>query len=284
MPTAIPSYDGSLPPARAVLALVPLRATALLVTDFAVIRRQVGLPEVTGDSTAEDRAAFWVRASVASPLLSAGLLRPLDGRLRHGYRFGADDVRWEGHFSGGGRHGWVVALRPGVDMSGVRDAVRRGLGPLAHAQVDVTDRLITSGTARPGEAVWGSDPRWRGLLPTRGEAVVVRRGCVDADSLPQPGLPVLRRLDTLQPLDGFTLTFGDHVATARLSRGRDDLFDRERVASAWPVGEGDRFGSVFRHGVGDPSTGRIGFDVPHPDVAAAPVRAGLLPFGVCAPS
>jgi len=156
------------------------------------------------------------------------------------------------------------------------------VGPLAVADLDAADRLLTSGTAHPGEPVWGSDPAWRTLLPTDGEAVVVRRGCVGADSLARPGPRAQRRLDTLQPLDAFTLTFGDHVATARLSRGREDLFDRERVATAWPVGGGERFGSVFRYGVGDPSTGRIGFDVPHPGRATALVRAGLLPFGVCA--
>jgi hypothetical protein len=280
VPTAIPSYDGSLPPARAVLALVPIRATTVLVTDFAVIRRQVGLPELTGESDAGDRAAFWERAATASPLLSRGLLRPVDQRLRTSFGFGQDDVLWEAHFSGGGTRGWVLALRPGIDPARVRDAVRRGVGPLAGARVDLPDRLVALGTAQPGEPVWGSDPRWRTLLPTAGEAVVARRGCLDPSALPGPGAAVTRRLTTLQPLDGFTLTLGDHVATARMSRGRDDLFDRGRLAAAWRVG-GGRFGSVFRHEVGDPSTGRIGFDVPHPDRAAALVRAGLLPFGVC---
>jgi hypothetical protein len=195
------------------------------------------------------------------------------------FGFGRDDVRWEAHFSGGGRHGWVLALRPGLDPNRLRDAVRRGVGPLAGAHVDAADRLVMSGTARPGEAVWGSDPRWRALLPTAGEAVLVQRGCVDAGSLPTPDGSV-RRLRTLRPLDGFTLTFGDHVATARMGGDRDDLFDRARVAAAWPTGDG-RFGSVFRHQVADPASGRIGFDVPHPDRAAALVRAGLLPFGVC---
>jgi hypothetical protein len=280
MPTAIPPYDGSLPPARAVLALVPLWATTVLVTDFSVIRRQVGLPELTGESSAEDRSAFWERAASASPLLSRGLLRTVDERLRASDGFGRDDVLWEAHFFGGDRHGWVLALRPGIDASRLRDAVRRGVGPLAGAHVDAGDRLVTSGTARAGEPVWGSDPRWGTLLPTAGEAVVVRRGCVDAGSLPTPGRSVSRLLDTLQPLDGFTLTFGDHVATARMSRDREDLFDRTRLATAWPVG-GGRFGSVFRSAVADPSTGRIGFDVPHPARAVSLVKAGLLPFGVC---
>jgi hypothetical protein len=280
VPTAIPPYDASLPPARAVLALVPLPATTVLVTDFSVIRQQVGLPELTGESSAEDRSAFWQRAASASPLLSRGLSGAVDERLRATAGFGRDDVLWEARFSGGGRSGWVLALRTGVDPSRLRDAVRRGVGPFAGAHVDAAHHLVTSGTARPGEPVWGSDPRWRSLLPTVGEAVLVRRGCIDADSLPTPGGGVGRRLGTLQPLDGFTLTFGDHVATARMSRDREDLFERARLDSAWPAG-GRRLGSVFGHAVADPSTGRIGFDVPRPARAAALVQAGLLPFGVC---
>jgi hypothetical protein len=90
-------------------------------------------------------------------------------------------------------------------------------------------------------------------------------------------------LPQLVPLDGFTVTFGDHVATVRVSRDRPDLFDRLRVARTWPVTAGERFGQVFRHGVGDPSEGRIGYDVPRPSRASALARLGLLPVGVCGP-
>jgi hypothetical protein len=73
------------------------------------------------------------------------------------------------------------------------------------------------------------------------------------------------------------------VATVRVGRGRTDLFARVRLARSWPVA-GGRFGQVFGSGVADPSTGRIGYDVPHPARAAALVRRDLLPFGVCATS
>jgi hypothetical protein len=73
------------------------------------------------------------------------------------------------------------------------------------------------------------------------------------------------------------VTFGDHVATVRMDRDRTDLFARARR------GHG-RFARVFRNAVADPSSGRIGYDVPHPARAVALVRQGLLPFGVCAPA
>lgn len=47
--------------------------------------------------------------------------------------------------------------------------------------------------------------------------------------------------------------------------------------------DGTTYGRVFRHGVGDPSSGRIGYGVPDPGAAAALARGDALPFGVCAP-
>ena len=266
VPTEIPAYDGSLRPAQAVQALVPLRATTLRLVDLAEIRRQVGLPELTSHSSAADRAAFRVRAAQAAPLLDRSVLAPVDARLRAAYGFGLDDVAGEAHFSGGGRSGWVLAFGPGVDMAAVARAVRDGVGPLRGAQLDARDRLVTHAAAGPGEPVWGSDPTWRRLVPGPGEAFVVRRGCLET----------ARAVPTLEPLAGFAVTFGDHVATVRVDRGRTDLVARARM------GRG-RFAREFRSPVGDPSTGRIGYDVPRPARAAALVRRGVLPFGVCAP-
>jgi hypothetical protein len=267
VPTVIPPYDGSLPPARAVQALVPLTARTLRVVDLAEIRRQVGLPELTSRSSAEDRAAFWTRAAVSAPLLDPSVLAPDDGRLRTAYGFGVDDIAWEAHFSGDGSRGWVVGFGPDVDMAAVTSAVRAGIGPLSGAHVDTADRLVTYDAARPGEPVWGSDPTWARLVPGPGEAFVVQRGCLEASAATDV---------RLEPISGFAVTFGDHVATVRVDRGRTDLFARARL------GRG-RFGQVFRHAVADPSSGRIGYDVAHPARAATLVRRGVLPFGVCAP-
>lgn len=267
VPTAIPAYDGSLRPAQAVQALVPLRARTIRVVDWAEIRRQVGLPELTGRSPAVDRAAFAARSAVDAPLLDPSVVAPDDARLRSAYGFGVDDLAWEAHFLGGGSRGWVLAFGPGVDMAAVSRAVRAGVGRLRGAHVDTRDRLVTQHVAAPGEPVWGGDPVWARLVPGPGEAFVVHRGCLATHP---------RSSETLQPIAGFAITFGDHVATVRVGRDRGDLFARVRL------GRG-RFGRVFRYGVADPATGRIGYDVPHPSRAAALVRSGDLPFGTCAP-
>jgi hypothetical protein len=267
VPTEIPAYDGSLPAAQAVQALVPLRSRILRVVDLVQIRRQVGLPQLSSRSSAGERAAFWARAAVAAPWLDRPVLAHVDGRLRSAYGFGVDDVAWEAHFSGGAKRGWVVALGPGVDMEAVTRAARAGIGPLRGAHVDAQDHLVTHAVAAPGEPVWGSDPAWARLVPGAGEAFLVRRDCVETHDRLGPAL---------EPIAGFAVTFGDHVATVRVDRGRSDLFARARRG-------GGRFDRVFRHGVADPSSGRIGYDVPRPARAAALVRQGVLPFGVCAP-
>jgi len=269
VPTQVPAYDGSLPPARSVLALVPLPARSLRLVDWAEIRKQVGLPELTSRSSAADRAAFRMRAARAAPLFDPPVLGAIDGRLRAAYGFGVDDVAWEAQFSGGGSGGWVLAFAPGVDMHAVARAVRDGVGRLRGARVDVRDRLVTDGIAAPHQPVWGSDPTWRRLVPAPGEAVVVHRGCVG-------GMHVGAG-PAVEPLSGFSITFGDHVATVRMDRNRDDLFARVRL------GRG-AFGRVFRTGVADPSTGRIGYDVPHPAQAVPLVRHDRLPVAACAPA
>jgi len=267
-PTAIPPYDASLPPAQAVLALVPRAATTLRLVDLAEIRRQVGLPELTSSSPEADRAAYRTRAAVDAPLLDRSVLAPADDRLRASYGFGVDDMAWEAHFSGHGRRGWVLAFGTHVDMRAVARAVRARIAPLRGAHVDVRDRLVTRGAAARGEPVWGSDPAWARLVPGPGEAFVVRRGCLAARDA--------RRHPRLEPISGFAMTFGDHVATVRVDRDRTDLFARARLG--W-----GRFRRVFRHPVADPTSGRIGYDVPHPARASALVRREVLPFGVCAP-
>jgi hypothetical protein len=268
VPTEIPPYDGSLPPAQAVQALVPRRARTLRLVDLVEIRREVGLPELTSRSSVADRAAFRARAAVAAPLLDRSVLAPVDDRLRTAYGFGLDDVAWDAHFSGGGIRGWVIGFGPEVDMAAVTRAARAGVGGFRGAHVDAADRLVTHGAGLPGEPVWGSDPTWARLVPGPGEAFVVQRGCLEST--------VQDEGKSLEPISGFAVTFGDHVATVRVDRNRTDLFARARL------GRG-RFGRVFRHAVADPSSGRIGYDVPHPAQAAALVRRGDLPFGVCAP-
>ncbi len=54
-----------------------------------------------------------------------------------------------------------------------------------------------------------------------------------------------------------------------MSRDRTDLFDRLHLGDDWPDGS-PSFDDGFARGVADPTTGRIGYDVPRPAVAARP--------------
>ena len=64
----------------------------------------------------------------------------------------------------------------------------------------------------------------------------------------------------------------------RVEPNREDLFDRIDLGRDWPV---PGFQGGFRAGVGDPGSGRIGYDVPRPAQAAALTLLEELPFAVC---
>jgi hypothetical protein len=262
-PTSAPAYDASLPPAQGALLLAPDETTDLRVVDWGVVRRDVGLPGLTSDSSAADRGAFRMRIA-DSPVLDRPLLESVDARLRSRFGFGMDDVAWEAHWSGLGAHGWALSLGPQVDMAAVARAVHAGVGPLRGAGLRREDRLVLTGLSADGP-VLGADRTWAELVPDPGEAFLVHVGCV------APASDDVR----LDPLSGFSVTFGDHVATVRTDRDRDDLFARARLRDS-------PFGRVFRNPVADPSSGRIGYDVPRPARAVPLVRRGDLPFGVCA--
>jgi hypothetical protein len=126
------------------------------------------------------------------------------------------------------------------------------------------------------------------LVGDPAEATYVRRGCVplpDAlgpDATTQQEVKALAGHDVtdLDPLGAVAVSFGDHLATVRLGKDRADLFDRLHLGDAWPAGS-PGFGDGFTDGVGDPASGRIGYDVPHPAVAARLALTETLPFAVC---
>ncbi|MGZ4449590.1 MAG: hypothetical protein ACXVW4_07315, partial [Nocardioides sp.] len=284
-----PAYAPQDEPALAVLPLVPADATTLTVTDLDRVRAQLGVPEMTSADPVTDRTAFWERAASAAPLLTDGLLRADGSRLMLDYGFTEDDVDWEAHFSGPDGAGWVLGLRPDLPLDGVRRAVQDGVGPLAGAQLDATDHLLTSGAASDGADSWATDPAFVGLLGAPTEATYVHRGCLPLDDALGPDATQADRdrvtthqdLTDLQPLDAVVLELGDHVATVRMPVGRTDLFDRLHLGEWWPREEGPAFATSFTDGVGDPATGRIGYHVPHPGVAVGLVLGETLPFGVC---
>ncbi|MGH3362534.1 MAG: hypothetical protein ACRDOM_08770, partial [Nocardioides sp.] len=284
--TDVPPYDPGLEPAQAVLTLVPLDATTLTLTDFDEVRRHLGVPDVTSADPMTDRIAFWERAAQESPLLAEGMLRPVNSELELDYGFTQDDVDWEAHFSGPGGNGFVLGVRPDLDLGAVRRAVEAGAGPLDGARVLAAHHLVVSGTAARGETVWAGDPAFEGLVGETAQATYVRRDCVpletalgpDAGYEEQQDLLAKHPVTNLDELPAFSVTFGDHNATVRMEPTRDDLFDRLDLGRDWPVAA---FGAAFRQAVGDPTTGRIGYDVPRPPQAAALTLLEELPFAVC---
>lgn len=261
-----PAYDGSLPPARAVMALVPTDATSLAVTDLDQVKQDFGLESVTSTASAADQADFWRRADREAAMVTPGLLRRSDAELRSRFGFGAADVAWEATFSGTGGSGWVIRFADRVPMATVRQAVRAGVGPLGHAEVDAADHLVSHDAATPGEPNWAGVPGLPPLVDAPAAGTYVGRGCL-------PGDPGQVRL---QPLDGYAVQLASTIATARLSTDRDDLFTRMHLAARLPA-----FRAVFTHGVADPSSGRIGYRMSDPAAAAEVVLRRQLPFAVC---
>jgi hypothetical protein len=281
-----PPFDADLEPAEAVLALVPPTAGVVTVTDFDRVRAQLGVPDLTSEDPVSDRTAFWERAAREAPLLAEGVLRPFTSELMLDHGFTQDDVDWEAHFTGPDGDGWVLALRPDLDLDRVDAAIDAGVGPLAGAELREGDHLVVSGVAAREDGAWANDRVWDGLVGEPAAASYLRRGCVPVDQAlgPEAGSEDLDRLlaavpvTALDELPAFALGFGDHTATARMGRDRDDLFDRLDLARDWPQPD---FGEAFRNGVGDPTSGRIGFHVPQPAVAARLTLLEELPFAIC---
>jgi hypothetical protein len=281
-----PLFDPSREPAAAVLALVPADAEVLTVTDFDEVRVQLGVPDLTSEDPVSDSLAFWERARGEAPLLTDGMLREHNSELLLDYGFTQDDVDWEAHFTGPGGNGYVLSFRPDVDFAAVSRAVSDGVGPLGGAQVMAERHLVVSGIAAQGEGVWATDPTWNGLVGEPAEATYLRRGCIPldealgphADAEDQEQLLAAHPVTNLDELAGFSVAFGDHNATVRMSINRDDLFHRIDLGRDWPV---ESFGQGFRTGVGDPRSGRIGYDVPRPPLAASLALLEELPFAVC---
>jgi hypothetical protein len=276
---------------RTVLSMVPEVATELTLTDWDAIRARLGFHDLSSNSTMADRRDFWERADREAVLLSEGLLRPENSRLMLDYGFTQDDVDWEARFTGPeGRAGYVLGFRPGQDMTAVRQAVDAEVGPLRGARVLPDQRLLVLGVATAGERVWAMDPSWLALTDGLGETSYLRSECVPMNDALGPDATVedqdalVARADPtyLGPLEGFSLSFGDQVATARLGVDRMDLHDRADLAEIWPttgdIGFADGFEGMP---VADPATGRIGLRVAKPVAAARLTLTGLLPFAVC---
>jgi hypothetical protein len=284
--TEHPAYDPQAEPAEAVLGMVPSTATTLTVTDFDTVRVQLGVPDLTSEDLMSDRSEFWARAAEEAALLTDGMLREDSSTLMLDYGFTQDDVDWEAHFTGPDGNGFVLALRPDLDLSGVTRAVQDGVGPLGGAEVVAADHLVVSGTAAEDEQVWANEPSLDGLFEAPAAATYARRGCIPVTEALGPDATAedLRKVEQAHPLSilddlpAFTLAFGDHLATVRTEPNRNDLFSRLDVGRDWPDPE---FAAAFRNAVADPTTGRIGYELPRPPEAAALALLEELPFAIC---
>lgn len=278
------AYDPSLEPAAAVLSLVPEEATTLEVTDFDQLRLSLGFGALDSRSAAADRQRFW-RDVQDVATLSAGMLRPYDARLAQ-VGLTQDDVSWEAQWAGGAE-GWVIAVDERLPASVLRRAAGTGAGPLDGAVVDAERHLLLSDRPPDPTASWAADGSLASLVGAPANATYVERGCIGFDDLFGAGMEAQlaeaprAELDTLDPLDAYSVSFGTDLATVRLGEDRSDAFTRLRIDEVLPQTTPE-FGVVFSRGVADPSTGRIGYDLERPHDAVAMTTGRRLPFAVCA--
>lgn len=276
-------YDPDLEPSAAVLPLVPADASVLQVTDFDQLRLTLGFGALDRQSPASERARFW-RALSGAATLSSGLLRPVADELAS-YDFGPDDVAWEATYADGAV-GWVIALHDDVPLPKVQRAIRDGVGPLAGAELDTDSRLVTSAAPPEGDESWAAIADVVGLVGQEANATYVDRGCLEFDTVFGDGMEEQlaeaprEALDALDPLEGFSVALGSDLATVRLGEGREDAFDRLRLAEVMPAVRPE-FGAGFARGAADPSTGRLGYDIQRPSAATTLIEDEHLPFAVC---
>ena len=269
--TPDPAYDASLEPSAAVLALVPETAQTLTVTDFDQVRLELGLPDVAGDSDPAEVQGLWDRAVAERPLLTPGMLRPVDQRLRTRYGVSQVDVAWEAHFfdDAGQEVGWVLAFRDGTDMQAVQRAVGDGAGALAGASADAELRLVSSGTTADPTQSWAGDEETAAMVGLPANATYVSRACTQSPA----GESAAADVDELET---WSVQFEGSLVTARLGEGRHDLFARLRLGEADPT-----FAAAYDGGVADPRTGRIGYVMADPAGAARLALSERLPFAAC---
>jgi hypothetical protein len=263
-----PAYDASLEPSAAALALVPEDAETLTVTDFDQVRSELGTDELTDQSTPEEVATFWQRATAERPLLSPGMLRSTDQRLAATHDFTQLDVAWEAHFydADDQETGWVLRFRDGTDMAKVAAATEDQDGPLSGGEVDAAEQLVSSGTTDDPTQSWAADPELRELVGLPANSTYVSRACVQDAAT-----------GDVDDLGAYSVQFEGSLVTARLGEGRHDLFARMRLGESEPT-----FTAAYDGGVADPLTGRIGYVMTDPAAAAGLAVDHQLPFATCA--
>lgn len=280
---AATEYDPSLAPSAAVLSLVPEEAQVLEVTDFDQIRLTLGFGNLIGASPQGERAQFW-RGFGRSAAFSDGMLRADAGALAR-FDLSQDDVAWEAHFRDGAE-GWIVVFHDEVPTARIRRAVQAGAGPLRGAVLDEQRGIVSSAELPDPEESWGADQELTALVGREANATYVERGCVPLDGIYGDG--IVDQLDgqtevdvaSLRDLTNYSVSIGGELATVQIGTDRDDVFTRLRLAEHLPE-LSPEFAQVFARGAADPGSGRLGYDVPRPRLAADWTHERRLPFAAC---
>src|SRR5690606_33362425 len=138
------------------LLVVPQSATHLTVTDYDAVRTRLGVPDLTSQDLMTDRLEFWRAAEASTVLLTDGLLRPENSRYDLTYDFTQDDVDAEVRWTGDAGAGFLLALRPGLDLDLVVTAIADGAPGLDEAVLDPVTATVRS-DGEPAD-VWARNP------------------------------------------------------------------------------------------------------------------------------
>lgn len=300
-------------PVAAALALAPGDTAYLTVTDWAAIKERLGASDLTSESIQTDTIEFWRSVGSSTVLLTEGLLREENSRLRLRYGVTQDDVRWEVRWvreDADGDPGLALRLRDDLDLAGVERAVADEVPGVVGAQVVADQHLLLRGASAEGSAVDAAGPLAAALSGPAAESRLAVPGClawptalgVDADVQEQEAVVESAAVEDLLEPAAWGMSFTGRSATLTVVHGggvgeaaaEADAAARLALAEGWPttesVGWGDAFGlppelSGEGYEVGDRG-GRlvttIDYRVVNPTAAATVALAGLVPGAVCA--
>lgn len=293
-----PGSEAGIPAYGMALLATPAEATHLTVTDFDAIRARLGVPDLTSADIMTDRLEFWRAAEASSVLLTDGLLRAENSRYDLTYDFTQDDVDAESHWSGGGNRGWLLELRPDLDLDLVATAIQDDAPGVGTARLDRATATVLAGASR--DEVWASNPALAEVGDVEAESILVRNGCVpfndalgvDATLEHQEAVLATHDVAGLVEVEASAIAFTGMTATVRLAypagTGAEaieaDLRARLALSQDWPttetIGFSDGFGSGSVTGV-EGTIGELQYAVTNPGAAANLALADLVPLGVC---
>lgn len=282
------------------LLAAPAEATHLTVTDFDAIRERLGVPDLSSRDIMTDRLEFWRSAEASSVLLTDGLLRDENSRYDLTYDFTQDDVDAEVRWTGPDGGGFLLALRPDLDLDLVQAAIDDDAPGLEEATLDRATSTVLQGAGVEGVWATSSHSATARVGDVAAESLIVRNGCVpfvdalgvDATVEDQDELLGAHDVEGLLEVDAVAIAFTGQQATVRLAYpvGTDraaiegDLAARLALAEDWPtteiIGFSDGFDRGSVAGV-DLEIGELDYRVTNSTAAANLALADLVPLGVC---